>query len=59
MDTVMIEFVVEDEDLAELDRLSQLCGDGYRSRFLHEAIAYMSSRDAAEHEHHPGHESAG
>lgn len=55
----MIEFVVEDEDLAELDRLSQLCGDGYRSRFLHEAIAYMSSRDAAEHEHHPGHESAG
>lgn len=44
----MIEFVVEDEDLTELDRLSQLYGNGDRSRFLHKAITYVSSRDSAE-----------
>lgn len=43
-----VEILVEDEDLAELDRLVAYFGDPDRSAFLRRAIRVMTARAQAE-----------
>lgn len=51
MTVEIIDFIIEAEDLAELDRLVEHFGHGNRSRFLREAMRVMAARERAEHLH--------
>lgn len=48
MATEIVQFVVEGEDRAELDRLVDHFGEGDRAAFLREVIRVMADRERAE-----------
>ena len=44
----IIEFAIQPEDKAELDRLVSIIAGGDRSKFLREAVRVMAARERAE-----------